>query len=329
MTQNTPFIKSANIHNLSVDILLTKLPQKMVMFAKIIDGLRYMRQRSDCQIVMTTDAFDVILLQNTSTIITKFLSFRQNIVLAAEKMFMPYGPAVNKSIFDSVSNAKNVRYLNFGGFIGYRSALMTFLKKLIHIQNRDSEMCEINVRQCSDQWVGYRFLSTHNWNDWKITLDYNRKIFFCTSATWGMRDITHQLKKSNPVQLHMVFLKAPKVNHTFQVIQKHLFDGVPWTSVNDTNCLLEDEFCKNREKVLRNFATEIQNNMSFNVVCRKFDVCHLHDFEKGLRNYKEKSLYNIKHGKDKDDILAHLFWKEYSQCYYGSGHRNGMNNIWC
>jgi GR25 family glycosyltransferase involved in LPS biosynthesis len=84
-------------------------------------------------IVMFTDSYDVMLLQNPQVILSKFRDFKRPIVFSAEKTCWP-----NASLIDEYPNSETkYRFLNSGGFIGYANEILEILKE--PIEDRDDD----------------------------------------------------------------------------------------------------------------------------------------------------------------------------------------------
>jgi len=75
-------------------------------------------------VVMFTDSYDVILLQNPAEILNKFRAFTRPLVFSAEKTCWP-----NPMLEDSYPEAMTeYRFLNSGGFIGYADHIFNLIQ---------------------------------------------------------------------------------------------------------------------------------------------------------------------------------------------------------
>ncbi len=84
-------------------------------------------------IVMFTDSYDVILLQNPQEIIRKFREFERTIVFSAEKTCWP-----DQSLVDEYPQSETeYRFLNSGGFIGYANEIYELIKDPIDDKDDD------------------------------------------------------------------------------------------------------------------------------------------------------------------------------------------------
>lgn len=84
-------------------------------------------------IIMFTDSYDVVLLQNPQTILWKFREFKTPIVFSAEKTCWP-----NPDLRGNYPNSEtDYRFLNSGGFIGYADQIMNLIKDEVEDNDDD------------------------------------------------------------------------------------------------------------------------------------------------------------------------------------------------
>jgi GR25 family glycosyltransferase involved in LPS biosynthesis len=84
-------------------------------------------------IVMFTDSYDVILLQNPAEILNKFRAFTRPVVFSAEKTCWP-NPMLEESYPEAMTE---YRFLNSGGFIGYADHIFNLIQD--EIDNKDDD----------------------------------------------------------------------------------------------------------------------------------------------------------------------------------------------
>ena len=84
-------------------------------------------------IIMFTDSYDVVLLQNPQEILNKFRQFKQPIVFSAEKTCWP-ATELSEKYPESLTDYK---YLNSGGFIGYVPNILELIKDEIDDKDDD------------------------------------------------------------------------------------------------------------------------------------------------------------------------------------------------
>ncbi len=135
---------------------------KVIEFRKFLDTV-------DCnEIVMFTDGWDVIVIQDMNIVYNKFISLDTDILFSAEYFCWPY-PEL-KDTYPCFSNSV-YKYLNSGTYMGYASAL----KKLI-----DQDI--MNVDYLTDDQGFYTKLFLKNYQTCKITLDTECLIFQCMAG---------------------------------------------------------------------------------------------------------------------------------------------------
>lgn len=84
-------------------------------------------------IIMFTDSYDVMLLQNPQKILQKFREFRRPIVFSAEKICWP-----NPSLIDQYpASVTKYKFLNSGGFIGYADEIISLINNPIDDKDDD------------------------------------------------------------------------------------------------------------------------------------------------------------------------------------------------
>jgi hypothetical protein len=128
------------------------------------------------EILLFTDAYDTLILENEEAILSKFYDFKCDILFNAESNFWP--PVENnehrkrtKDIFDNESTSK-WRYLNSGAYIGYIWAIEMMLDFCIN---------EFKISQISDDQLLFQefYMKQKLSNSLKLLVDTDCRIF-CT-----------------------------------------------------------------------------------------------------------------------------------------------------
>jgi hypothetical protein len=84
-------------------------------------------------VIMFTDSYDVMVLQNPQVILNKFRDFRRPIVFSAEKTCWP-NPKLSE---EYPSSETEYRYINSGGFIGYADVIFDLIQNPIEDKDDD------------------------------------------------------------------------------------------------------------------------------------------------------------------------------------------------
>jgi len=128
---------------------------------------QFIEKLSDNDIIIFTDAYDVICLESSDKILQKFISFDKPIVFGIDNpldFFIP--KIVGKFIFRTFYS----HIINTGGYIGYASALVKMFDHLYEDYSIDNKMC--------DQQLFNKFYRTSLFAKENITLDTTGLIFF-------------------------------------------------------------------------------------------------------------------------------------------------------
>jgi len=88
---------------------------KIFMMQTAIEHLK------DDDIVLFTDAYDVLVNSNEETIVERFTKYNTDLVISSE---LNCYPERFKDTFDQFENTNNYKYINSGGYIGYKRAIM-------------------------------------------------------------------------------------------------------------------------------------------------------------------------------------------------------------
>lgn len=128
---------------------------------KLIKQIEYVATKNYDDIVLFTDAWDVICIGNCATLYEKFMSFNKDLVFGAEKMCAPdEGKA-------SLYKTENVefKYLNSGFFIGKAGVIKKYLEQYknekindqlfwtnIYLENQDAIALDTNATLVLNLW---------------------------------------------------------------------------------------------------------------------------------------------------------------------------------
>ena len=189
--------------------------------AKIPKAVRVLRAEPCSRTVfMMLDAFDTFLNAPPEHTLRRFCAIGKGVVWSSER-YLPYAQGVNRSVFDAHARVPSAllgsyrlrsqrldcevpgahraagmcqtngrlyhhRYLNAGGVIGYRDALLAMFAQMLSVRvggvgwrDRTAAGCgEARGRRCAEQWAAARVLSHVAWEALNATLDYEKAIFF-------------------------------------------------------------------------------------------------------------------------------------------------------
>ena len=129
---------------------------------KLVKELKYVSSKSPDDIVLFTDAWDVICLGDCNTLYEKFLTFNKDLVFGAEKECSP-----DKDKIDIYRNKDVIfPYLNSGFFIGKAGVIKKYLdtyngEKIndqkwwtaIYLDNQDDIALDTNAVMCLQTWA--------------------------------------------------------------------------------------------------------------------------------------------------------------------------------
>ncbi|XP_060849182.1 procollagen-lysine,2-oxoglutarate 5-dioxygenase isoform X1 [Rhopalosiphum padi] len=128
------FIDSANLNGLKTKVLGFDKPWQGGNMNSVGGGYKlnlYLEalepyKNNDNLAVLLTDAYDVVILANSSTILNKFTEFDSSIVISTENSCWP-----DRKLADQYPTVdqNGYRFLNSGGIIGYASKLYKFLSE--------------------------------------------------------------------------------------------------------------------------------------------------------------------------------------------------------
>ena len=124
-------------------------------------------------IVLSTDAYDVLIAEHASIIAAKFLAAKADLVMGAEANFHPSeGREAVKACFDT--NKSKWRYVNGGGYIGYAWAA----RQLADYVSQRLDSKDYDYIEADDQALQQRFfLAYQNSRELRVRLDTECDIF--------------------------------------------------------------------------------------------------------------------------------------------------------
>lgn len=173
-----------NIHVLGKGIKWERNFQKIGLLLDAIENL------DENELILCTDAFDVLYLQNSDTILKAYQTlctkvktdgaWASPIVFSAERLYSHHYPKY-KAYWDAIPTPFGYKYLNSGTFIGYQKNLVTMLKQIL----KDAH----NYTEKSDQKLYAEYAVK---NPGKIILDYHCELFWCSA---GEQEIMQNLYK--------------------------------------------------------------------------------------------------------------------------------------
>jgi len=138
------------------------------LYAKNIWLYEKVCELDENEIVVCTDAFDVIYLTSANEIKQKFLKMNAKIVYSAEHRYAHQSPEF-RSFFNEMAKNKHFKYLNSGGIIGYAKNIKNMFEVILQY-NFDRSTKKLN-----DQTLVGRYVVE---NSEMVTLDYDCQIFW-------------------------------------------------------------------------------------------------------------------------------------------------------
>lgn len=191
--------KSAKAFNIHINVLGKGVKwernfQKVGLLLEAIEGV------DENELILCTDAFDVLYLQNQDAILKAYQAvcsanksgaqlklgtpdaenMQNPIVFSAERLYSHHYPKY-KAYWDAIKTPFGYKYLNSGTFIGYQKNLVQMLKQIL----KDAH----NYTEKSDQKLYAEYAVK---NPGKIILDYRCELFWCSA---GEQEIMHNLYK--------------------------------------------------------------------------------------------------------------------------------------
>jgi len=173
--------KSAQKHNIKVTVLGKDVEWKS-NYQKIALLLREIRDLDEHEIILCTDAFDVLYLATEKEIVEKFHRISGDsgkIIFGAQIPFGSHYPQFKK-YWDKFSAPYSYRYLNSGTFIGYAADLVKMLTNILDMTYGSSETSDQKLYAM----YGAKFPGS-------ISLDYTAELFWCPEQTRVLDLFTH------------------------------------------------------------------------------------------------------------------------------------------
>lgn len=179
------------------------------------------------EIILCSDAFDVLYLAGEQQILEKFLTFNGKIVFGAEKLYSHHYPKY-KNFWDTIGEKYDYKYLNSGTFIGYQKDILTMLTNILNTSK--------NYTESSDQKLYGKYVVK---NPDKVVLDYTAKLFWCPA---GEQKILEKLYKIE---------NKTEDNYQIQLILRNL-------KTDTTPCLIHITHSKKYYGLLLNVALKLK-----------------------------------------------------------------------
>lgn len=157
------------------------------------------------EIVIFTDGYDVFYLHNSNLIYEKFISLNTDILWSSEKWYS-HQLDKYKIFYDNIGKGK-YKYLNTGGVIGYKSALLEFYTNMINYMETEEFWVHMNNNnlQTDDQAIISTYIA-NNYNKYNLSLDYDQNIFYVAVEDWDDINLCKQnMKKYDPSIIHVPF----------------------------------------------------------------------------------------------------------------------------
>jgi hypothetical protein len=157
--------KSVEIKNIDMKYIIIK-------WRGFVDKIKYMieciKDYNDNDIVCFVDAYDIIV-SNVEDIYNRFIKYNCNILFSSEFICFPYS---NIEGYTNINSKTNFKYLNSGGYIGYKKNIYEMLKY------RTLEEIYILCKNGGDQnFFTQYYLNNKINNEINIKLDTNQEIF--------------------------------------------------------------------------------------------------------------------------------------------------------
>ena len=149
----------------------------------IMAYLKELKNREDL-LIMFTDAYDVLIYQDSKVIKDLFTQFNARVVFSAEYICNPDKTKAPR--FPTMVSDVEKRFLNSGGYIGYASdifEIVSFMVEEFKVQPSESDQ-----KNFQEIYLNEYLREKHN-----IKLDHNSTIFFNVYASAD--DLAFQCKK--------------------------------------------------------------------------------------------------------------------------------------
>ena len=162
------FVESAKKNN--IDLITLGLGQKWSGFTMKINLIKeYLNSLPDNDVVVISDAYDVILLQDAKTILEKFYSFNKPIVISRDAQGNFIFSYFQSKVYKKCNNVQ----ICAGLYMGYVWAI-----KLLYIEMCKNNNCIENNKD--DQMMLSNVCNNNNFFNKYIDIDINYNIFYTT-----------------------------------------------------------------------------------------------------------------------------------------------------
>jgi len=190
--------KRAGIH---VDVM-----QCSGYFGKPTTLKRYLEALPEADIVLCTDAYDVLYAQGEEEILSRFKELNVPLVFGGEKSCYHHFPDV-KEYFEQSAGEGIYKYLNSGLIIGYAGAFVAMLDEILTYRllelKEEFKKATGTVGFFNDQTIYGRYACLH---PGKLTLDTMGSLF------WTLTEEKYQIKKYAKITARGVFNLEANVN---------------------------------------------------------------------------------------------------------------------
>ncbi|KAL4090405.1 hypothetical protein QTP88_025251 [Uroleucon formosanum] len=199
------FIDSANLYNIKTKILGLNKPwqggnmngvgggYKLNLYLEALEPYK----NNDNIVVLLTDAYDVVLLADSTTVLNKFIEFNSSIVISTENSCWPNGKLADQ--YPTVDQ-NGYRFINSGGIIGYASQLYKLLSEKPIKNLADDQLHLTNL-----------YLNTDLREKFNIKLDNYAKLF--QNIYLAEDDIKLKLVNKSYVLENINFNTQPAILH--------------------------------------------------------------------------------------------------------------------
>ena len=151
----------------NIELIILGLGQKWEgLHMKFKLWLNYLNTLPDNEIIMVNDAYDIIILEDSKTILTKFKKFNKPIVFSYQDGFL----------INSVFNKCLEKVICSGNFIGYVKNIKEVIKIILKNENKWPK------HNKGDQNILNTICQISPYIKNNIALDLNQDIFFVTSG---------------------------------------------------------------------------------------------------------------------------------------------------
>lgn len=164
--------KSAQLKNIRLQIIYEPQSEYKGFTNKIFKMKEAIQNENilENDMILFVDAYDVLCFAGSEQeIMDKFHSYDCDLLIGAEMNSYPYGYDDKYPLAEY--NPTNYKYINSGGFIGYKSAIIK-----LYSWKTDAEIIHI----CSDggdQTYFIQYYLAHYNNDNHVKMDYNQMVF--------------------------------------------------------------------------------------------------------------------------------------------------------